>query len=259
MRPNTSTPLLAPLLVAALALALAPQPVRAENFDGGFTLDASNSIGDTSVQGTYFGITPVSPQRQVLMTTISTAGAHDPGPNQSGFNAVSVVNLASFLGVATSSVRDGLVTGQEGSGLLLDLGTVAGGTFVTFNYDFLTNETDGGAHNDFAFVTLTNLSGNTPVVADALSSPLFVTTGAGNPFSLETQYQTYSLFIGTTGVYSLGIGVVDGTTTDTSSALLVDNVAVPEGGASVILLVIALATVEGLRRSLTADRAWARS
>jgi hypothetical protein len=96
------------------------------------------------------------------------------------------------------------------------------------------------------------------VVADTFS-PLFVTTGAGNPFVEETKYQTYSFVVGTTGTYTLGIGIVDGTTTDNSSALLVDNVSVPEGGSSVIFLVIALAAVEGLRRSLSLTRTPARA
>lgn len=259
MRPHTSASRTAVLLVAVVSLALATRTARAfQDFDGGITLDSSNSIGDASIQGSYFGIGPVSSPHQLLLTTISTAGAHDPGPNQSGTNAVSVTGIAAFLGVPTVNIRDGAVTGQEGSAFQLSLGSVVAGTVVSFNYDFLTNETDGGAHDDFAFITLTGMSGNTPVVSD-IFSPLSVTTGAGNPFSLETGYQTYSFVVGATGTYTLGIGVVDGTTTDTSSALLVDNVSVPEGGSAFVLLGIALLAVEGLRRTLAQSRVPART
>ncbi len=264
MRPITSASRTAVLLVAVLSLTLGSRTARAatETFDYGFTLNSSNSIGDASLQGGYFGIGPVSTPNQILLTTISTAGAHDPGPNQSGTNAVSVTAMAAFLGIPTTTIRDGVVTGQEGSVLQLNIGSVVAGTIISFNYDFLTNETDGGAHTDFAFVALVDsvngINGNTPVVSD-IFAPLSVTTGAGNPFALETGYQTYSFVVGTTGTYSLGIGVTDGTTTDTSSALLVDNVSVPEGGTSVVLLVIALAAVEGLRRLQSLSRAPART
>jgi hypothetical protein len=215
------------------------------------TLNSSNSIGDASIRsGNYFGISPTDGTHQLLLTTISTAGAHDPGPTQSGTNAVSVSSLAAFLGVATSSIRDGTVTGQEGSAFQLSLGALAAGTTVSFKYDFLTNEVQPGAHNDFGFITLTGMSGNTPVVADTLSL-LAPTTGVGNPFVLETHYQTYSFTIATAGTYSLGIGVVDGTTTDTSSALLVDSINVPDSGSSVVLLGVSLLAVAGLWRSLS--------
>lgn len=215
------------------------------------TLNAGNSIGDASIRsGNYFGISPTDGTHQLLLTTISTVAAHDPGPNQSGTNAVSVSSLASFLGVSTASIRDGTVTGQEGSAFSLSLGNVAAGTTISFKYDFMTNEVQPGAHNDFAFITLTGMSGNTPVVADTLTPGLLPTTGVGNPFVLESGYRTYSFTIATTGTYTLGIGVVDATTTDTSSALLVDSINVPEGGSAVVLLGMAVLALATLRRTI---------
>jgi hypothetical protein len=190
------------------------------------TLDATNSIGDASIRTpNYFGISPTEGTHELLLTTISTLGAHDPGPTQSGTNAAAVSAIATFLGVSTTNIRDGIATGQEGSAFQLSLGALNVGDVVTFSYDFLTNEVQPGAHNDFAFVTLTGISGNTPVVADTLST-LFATTGSGNPFTLETGYHTYTINITTAGTYTLGIGVVDATTFDTTSALLVDNISV---------------------------------
>ncbi len=206
---------------------LAAGATRAATVEGfeSTTLNAANSIGDASIQTpSYFTINPTQLTHELLLTTI-LAPAHDPGPNQSGNNAVSVTAVATFLGVTTASIRDGLVAGQEGSAFQLSLGTLTAGTIISFDYDFLTNDAappDG--HNDFAFITLTGQSN--AVVADELAPAQFATTGAGNPFLLETHYQTFTVSVPTTGVYALGIGVVDGTTTDTPSALLVDNISV---------------------------------
>jgi hypothetical protein len=243
-----------------VSVAILPtKSVRAATVEGfeSTTLNSTNSIGDASIRTpNYFGINPTEGTHELLLTTISTAGSHDPGPTQSGTNAVSVSSLATFLGVATSSIRDGTATGTEGSAFKLDLGTVTAGSTITFNYDFLTNDQtpEAGGHNDFAFVTLTGNTGNTPVVADE-STPQAPTTGANNPFVLETQYQTYTINITTTGNYVLGIGVVDATTTDTSSALLVDNISVNAGAAvpepSTIALVVAgAASCLALRRRI---------
>ncbi len=219
------------LLVVALLL-LPAKSGRAEGFES-IILDGTNSIGDASIRTpNYFGINPTEGTHQLLLTTINNGAGSDPiitgnPPNQSGNNAVSVTNLAAFLGINTSNIRDGTVTGQEGSAFKLNLGLLSVGDVITFNYNFLTNDAappDG--HNDFAFVSLSLIGGNTPVIADELAPPQFVTTGAGNPFVLETHYQTYSITITQAGNYTLGIGIVDGTTNDNTSALLVDNISV---------------------------------
>ncbi|HET9856823.1 MAG TPA: hypothetical protein VFP99_03240, partial [Chthoniobacterales bacterium] len=94
--------------------------------------------------------------------------------------------------------------------------------------DFLTNEIQPGAHNDFAFWELN--SGTIHIFADTFST-LTPTTGAGNPFTLETGYKTVTITITTTGTYALGLGVMDASAVDTSSGLLIDNIqvtAIPE-------------------------------
>lgn len=220
---------LLPLLAAASLGFLGVHATSAALVEGfeTTTLSATNSIGDASIRTpSYFSINPTQGTHELLLTTI-LAPAHDLGPNQSGSNAVSATAVAGFLGVTTASIKDGAVAGQEGSAFQLSLGTVTAGSTITFDYDFLTNDAappDG--HNDFAFITLTGLAGNTPVVADELSPTQVPTTDAGNPFVLETHYLTYTINIATTGTYTLGIGVVDGTTTDNASALLVDNISI---------------------------------
>jgi hypothetical protein len=212
------------LLAAGMFFAATSRAATVEGFET-LTLDATNSIGDASIRTpNYFSILPTEGTHELLLTTISTVAAHDPGPNQSGTNAASVTSLATFFGITAANIRDGTVTGQEGSGFKLSLGPLNVGDVITFNYDFLTNDFFPGGHNDFAFATLT--AGNVLVVADELAPAQTSTSDGSNPFALETGYLTYQITITTAATYTLGIGVVDGTTFDTTSALLVDNISV---------------------------------
>ena len=197
--------------------------VVVEGFESGSFSGSEAISGDVGIRGTYFNIAPTQGTKQMLMTTINNTN-DSPQTNQSGTNAASVTTIASFLGVTTSSIRDGTATGQEGSAFTINLGTLTAGTSVTLSYDFLTNEIQPGAHNDFAFWELN--SGTIHVFSDTNSGLLHPTTGVGNPFALETGYQTLTINITATANYTLGLGVMDATTTDTSSGLLVDNIQV---------------------------------
>ena len=212
-------------LIFAIALLVPPahsaDATLIEGFENGLT--PGSTVGDTSIQLSYFGINPTEGIHQLALSTIDQIS--DPGytPISGSTGAVSVVTIANFLGIPTGAIRDGFVTGQEGSAFRLNLGMLNTGDVITFDYNFLTDEVQPGAHNDFAFFTL-GLPGNTPVIADTFGSLLHPTTGQGNPFVLETGYQTFSITINTAGMYTLGFGVVDGTTTDVPSALLLDNI-----------------------------------
>lgn len=228
------------LIVAFVLIFLPLKSARAtliEGFENGLT--PGSTVGDASVQLSYFGINPTEGTHQLALSTINQLS--DPGytPISGSTGAVSVVTIANFLGIPTGTIRDGLVTGQEGSAFQLNLGMLNAGDVITFDYNFLTDEVQPGAHNDFAFFTL-GLPGNTPVIADTFSSLLHPTTGQGNPFVLETGYQTFSITVNTAGMYTLGIGVADGTTTDVPSALLLDNIQlfqVPEPSTLALALV----------------------
>jgi hypothetical protein len=214
--------------VLLMSLAGIARATLVEGFESGSFNGSEATSGDVGVRGTYFTIAPTEGTKQMLLTTINNTS--DTGyTNQSGNNAVSVTTIGSFLGESTSSIRDGTATGQEGSAFTIMLGTLTAGTTITFNYDFLTNEISPGQHNDFAFWELN--SGTIHIFADTTSASLHPTTGAGNPFALETGYQTVTITITTTGTYTLGLGVMDATTTDNPSGLLIDNIqvtAVPE-------------------------------
>lgn len=228
MKPNISSARLgaAMTVLSLMSILGTAKATVVEGFESGSFSASEATSGDVGIRGSYFTINPTEGTKQMLMTTINNTS--DPGfTNQSGSNAVSVTTIASFLGVSASTIRDGIATGQEGSAFTINLGTLTAGTVVTLDYDFLTTEVPPGQHNDFAFWELN--SGAIHVFSDTNSALLHPTTGAGNPFNLETGYQTLSITIPTTGPQTLGLGVMDATTTDNPSGLLVDNIQiVPE-------------------------------
>ena len=194
-----------------------------EGFESGGFNGSEATSGDVGIRGTYFTIAPTQGTKQVLMTTINNTS--DPGyTNQSGSNAVTVATIGTFLGESPSLIRDGTATGFEGSAFTISLGTLNAGDVVTFNYDFLTDEDPSGTHhNDFAFWELN--SGTIHVFADTASS-LHPTDASNSVFALETGYHTVTINITTTGTYTLGIGVMDATTADNPSGVLIDNIQV---------------------------------
>jgi len=194
-----------------------------EGFESGSFSGSEATSGDVGIKGTYFTIAPSQGTKQMLMTTISNTS--DAGfSNQSGGNAVSVVTIGSFLGESTSSIRDGTATGTEGSAFTISLGALNVGDVVTFDYDFLTDEIAPGQHNDFAFWELN--SGTIHVFADTTSAFLHATDPSNTVFGLETGYHTVSITITTAATYTLGIGVMDATTADNPSGVLIDNIVV---------------------------------
>ncbi len=194
-----------------------------EGFETGSLSGSEASMGDVGVRGTYFNIAPTEGTKQLLLTTINNTS--DVGySNQSGSNAVPVTNIGAFLGIPTSSIRDGTATGQEGSAFTINLGTLNAGDVVTFDYNFLTNEIQPGAHNDFAFWELN--SGPIHIFADSNSPTLAPTDPSNTVFALATGYHTVTINILATATYTLGIGVMDATTTDNPSAVLIDNIVV---------------------------------
>jgi uncharacterized membrane protein YuzA (DUF378 family) len=223
MKLNITTGRLSAVLTAALLMSLAgiARATLVEGFEGSLS---EPTVGDAGIKTTYHGIAPTEGTHQLLLTTINNTS---DGPTYSHEFADAVTNatLASFFGVSGTLIRDGAAVSQEGSGFSISLGTLTAGTQITFSYDFLTTEFGDGHHNDFAYYTLTGLSG-VSVIADTNSGLLHPTTDGTNPFNLETGYQTFTINILSTGTYTLGLGVSDATTTDNPSALLIDNIQV---------------------------------
>jgi hypothetical protein len=248
MKLNIATGRFIAVFIGVLLIALAgiARATLVEGFESGSFSGSEATSGDVGIRGTYFTIAPTQGTKQMLMTTINNTN-DSPQTNQSGTNAVSVTTIASFLGVSTSSIRDGTATGQEGSAFTINLGTLTAGSVITLNYDFLTNEIQPGAHNDFAFWELN--SGTIHVFADTNSVLLHPTNASNTVFGLETGYQTLTINILATASYTLGLGVMDATTMDTSSGLLIDNIQVLVPEPSTVAFAIAGAALLVVLRS----------
>lgn len=223
--------------VCALVLSLnltAQAARRVGGFEAGDqTVTPTNKIGDASAQGTFQGATPFEGIGQYLITTINSADGDALAP-VSGTSAVVNSALSSFFHGASPA-------GVEGSGFYLTFTVNPGDLFLTFNYDFLTNESPAPFHNDTAFVDIFNsanvLQAGSGTLTNATLSQagLSQLTDQSGPFQFHTGYQPFSISLASyaAGNYTVGFGIQDRTTGDIPSGLLIDNVnittaAVPE-------------------------------
>jgi subtilisin family serine protease len=171
------------------------------------------TIGDTSIRTSSFGVTPSQGVSQAFMTN--------------GLGAtVSSSNLEAFLNLTPGALNNlGNGNASEGSAIKRTFTAVAGDT-LTFDWNFLTNEaTPSSTSNDFAFYTVSsNPTAVTAVELGDTTSPNFVNSPAIN-YVQQTGYRSVSINIAQTGTYTLGLGVVDATDNIVNSALIVDNLA----------------------------------
>ncbi|HJT80861.1 MAG TPA: PEP-CTERM sorting domain-containing protein, partial [Chthoniobacterales bacterium] len=208
------------------------------------------STGDAGKVGTFQGQAAPEGSMQFLLTTIGSMSNEDSLTSQSGVFAVANSALQTFFGIG--------LTGNQGSGVLIPFTVAAGDTFLTLQYDFLTNELfQSTPRDDFAFGAIFNasnvLQGAVNDFASVNAPPAtFGLFGAQTPFQFHTGLQTLSFSLASLapGNYTLGIGIEDRLTADHASGLLIDNVqVVPEP--SVFALVAAGAGLMlGLRRRL---------
>ncbi|HWY41581.1 MAG TPA: hypothetical protein VNX27_12395 [Chthoniobacterales bacterium] len=225
MKPNISMARLSAVMtiVSLMSIFGTAKGAVVEGFESGSFNGSESTVGDTGITTTYFTIAPTEGTHQMLMTTINNTS--DPGVSHQFSDAVPNSSIDSFFSLASTQPRDGAAVSQEGSAFKINLGTLTAGTTVTFNYDFLTDEIQPNAHNDFAYYLLVG-SSTVNVLADTNSPLLHATNASNTVFSLETGYQTATISITTTGTYTLGLGVSDAVTKDVQSGLLVDNIQV---------------------------------
>ncbi|MCZ8129303.1 MAG: PEP-CTERM sorting domain-containing protein [Microcystis sp. LE19-114.1B] len=176
-----------------------------------------NTSGQTSLETSSFGVTPVNGSYQAVLQTCVFVGACDD--NQSLTNAN---DLESFLGLSGNELSNLSVV--EGSAIKQTITANAGDIF-SFSWNFLTDEDATNVdYSDFAFFTLNNTLYS---LADIQS--IFPVNPSFSHLKKETGYQTYTIPISVTGNYILGFGVVDvdktgGGNAAVNSALLVDNI-----------------------------------
>jgi hypothetical protein len=240
----------------ALSLAFVHEGVagKVQGFEAGDP--AVTKTGDGIVKQTYQGVVPPEGVNQFLLTTINTAGQDgtDGYSSQSGSNSVINSSLQSFFGVS------GLL-GTEGSGFKMSIVVPAGLNTVTFQYDFLTTEFGGSAHQDLAFAVL--LDGTNTLIGGVrtIARPSDINTAdparqlpsgpvATNPFIFDTGFKTFTITGLAPGTYTLGIGIEDATTTDHPSGILVDNIQIVPEPSTIGLLLAGAASCVAMRRRL---------
>jgi hypothetical protein len=143
-------------------------------------------------------------------------------------SAVPESQLETFLGLS-QGVLAGLNNGpvMNGSAIMQTITIGAGGGTLAFNYDFLTNAPSPASNplaalNPFAFTTQSSLTD----FADNFST--LTTAPPQTGFLYQTGYQNFSVNL-MPGTYSWGIGVVDVTTDQFSSGLLLSDISLTSG------------------------------
>lgn len=237
---RTCTGLVKALLALTISLAWGAQ-ASAVPMNGGFeTGDFSywSTIGNTSIQTNGFMVDPAGGTYQAL---ISNA----PGEFGNTYDPVDLDDLEMFLGLSSGDLDE--YYGTEGSAIRTFTFAATAGQVVSFSYNFLTTDLYSSDYNDVAFVVLDKR--NSVIQDTFIEFPiesLAVISNDGVPV-YETGYRRYSLVIPSTGLYRLGFGVVHANDDALASALLVDNVSVPEPS-SVMLLLLGLAGLVWWRR-----------
>jgi hypothetical protein len=222
---------------------------------------AVTSTGDAGSKQAFQGVPPPEGANHYLVTTINQNGQDgtDGFFNQSGTNAVPGPTIEAFFGNAVS------IVGTEGSAFRINNIVLLAGQIIRFSFDFLTNElppfpgdpnpnNDPFGHLDLAFALLINSNGTAvgglrtiadPRSVDFNSSSSLLT---GLPFNFHTGYRTFEITVATSGTYSLGIGVIDRTTSDTPSGLLIDNIQIVPEPSSIALAFAGSVLLVGILR-----------
>lgn len=215
------------LTLTTLTLAIPSHAATLNNGSFENNLNHWDSAGDVSLQTSTFGSGVPEGAFQALLTTSSQFDAGSLNfsgndPTYVGFAG----GLEEFLGLPFGSLDpdpNNLAIATEGSALK-QIFTVRAGDLLTLDWNFLTNDS---TYEDYAFIVLNSLS----ELANTKDATDFANLSTG--FNKETGFKTFSYTFTTAGAYTLGLGVVDVEDTDSTSALLVDNVRLTSTSAKV--------------------------
>ena len=241
-RRRTCTGLVKAFLTLTTALVWGTQAFALPNgsFESGFF--NWHTTGNTSIQTSSFMVDPVDGSNQAL---ISNA----PGEFGNTDDPVELDDLETFLGLAPGDLDE--YYGTEGSAIKTFLFNATAGQVISFHYNFLTTDLNSSEYNDVAFVVLDKRGTLQDTFIEFPITSLSVISNDGGPV-YETGYRRHTLVIPSTGQYRLGFGVVHANDDALASALLVDNISVPEPS-SVSLLLVSLAGLVWWRRSKVAS------
>jgi hypothetical protein len=204
---------LAATSLIGLTTLLAASSAHAASVNAGFeTGDFTgwDRIGNTSIQGSGFGSGPAEGNYDALISA--------PADNSDALPS----DLETFLGLSSGSL-DGINGPIYHGSAIKQTFSGNAGEALSFQWNFLTNESQGSTFNDFTFVSISQ--GNTLVTLAKLgdtSSSLFASS---SPFANETGFKTFSYTLPTAGTYTVGIGVASTGDSFGNSAVLVDGAA----------------------------------
>lgn len=206
-------------------------PSCAQVINGSFetgTFAGFNRIGVTTIETAAFGSGPTQGNFQALITNVE--------------GSVTTPDLEAFLGLTPGSLQN-----TNGGSAISQTFTTNTASVLTFDFNFLTNETAPPVFDDFSFFSLNN-SVTTLAGRASATSPSNTNTPI---FEAESGFQTRSLLIPSAGTFNLGFGVVDVTDGIVDSGLLVENVqlqAIPEPSSIFGLLTFAAFSAKAMLR-----------
>lgn len=227
---------LAALTLTGLVAAL---PSHAQVLNGDFSSGLTNwtSMGDVSVQA-----------GSAFLTTASVAFDDDAPSlaaafNYSGIAAAAASNeLDVFSGLAVDALDPdpgSLIYAFEGSAMKQTF-NVAAGDVLSFNWKFVTNDVAA----DYAYVVINGVKSDLGVSSSAATP--------SSPFAFESSMGVFNQFFASAQTVTLSVGVVDVNDFSGTTALLVDNVQVPEPNAVGLGLMGAVALLVRRRRQFRA-------
>lgn len=223
---------------AALVGTLVCGNVHAQILNGSFSSGFASwsAFGDASAASGAAFITTASLDQDDFP---AAAGAFNTSGVSAGLAGVPA-GLEQASGLALGALDlDPVNFASEGSAITQTFNVNAGDT-LSFSYKFLTNE---GSFLDYAYFAINGTKFNLAQVANA--------TTPSSPFSFETSLLTGTHFFNTGGSVTLSFGVVDIGDFNTTSALLIDNVAltpIPEPAAAAALMAAGILGFTALRR-----------
>ena len=223
--------MLALAAMASVGICATPMARAAALVNGGFELSPDftgfSTIGNTTLQAADFH----APTEGLLQALISNG----TGDATSGNNSVAAAQLETFLNLSAGTLTNPSTYHAFNGSAIKQTFSVNAGDVLSFNYDFLTNETivRGGVNDAALLVSLQNGSG--PAMLNVLGAPVgpFMNTnpldGANGFAAKETGYKTFTTTIAAAGTYTLGLAVTNANDANFESGLLVDNITITPG------------------------------
>jgi hypothetical protein len=224
-------------------LMLGVVPTHAGVVNGGFeTGDFSgwSTIGNASVVTAAFGTPTAGGTYHALLQTGLTPNDGATGATDSAIEAFLGLGAGAIDAFCSANVSNCAASATDGAAMKQTL-SVTAGQVVTFKYNFLTSEQTPSVFNDFAFLSV----GGSIVSLLADTTSAFVVSPTG--YADETGYQTFSYTFTSGGLVDIGFAVFNEGDNILDSALLVDNVNIPEPS-TLVLLGAGLAAVGLARR-----------